>query len=336
MALTSKASAIPTTNTFLAHWLTVDEALSPNSSFQLPAEPGVVPAGFNRSGLVVLRDLLQDRLDAVQDKLNGAQTARGAIENRKAIAYKRLTLFLEMFDGYYKNTDLYPTRPEPNGIGAGESNFMDPLRDMKSLWLQLNAAPAPSGLVLPIVLNEGTDELPLPVTAAQFIADVATLRSKYELEKEALQQLAVARGKRDKTIENIRAILVSYRGAVRYPLAGNEPLLNTIPRVTPEPGSTPDPVNASAGLEGTNQVRIAHTQSDDAKFARYEARGAIGDDADADDAIVLGTHTARTPEDFVLTFGLNSPGSAVTVWIYVVTEDGNERGSQKMVVRRPA
>ena len=111
--------------------------------------------------------------------------------------------------------------------------------------------------------------------------------------------------------------------------------VDTIPRLTPEPGHTPDAVNASAALEGTNQARISHTQSDDADFARYELRGAVGDNADAEDAVVVDTHTARVPADFVTAFGLGSPGAAATFWVYVVTADGNERGSVKMVVERP-
>lgn len=301
----------------------------------LAEEKGKIPAGFNRSGLVVLKDLLQDRLDAVQDKLNDAEIARGGIASQKAIAYKRLTLFLEMFDGYYKNTDFYVSRPTPSGIGAGEENFMAPLRDMKSLWPKLNAAAAPAGITLPIQINEGTNDEPIMVPVATFLAQLLTLRGKYEQEKDALQDLAIARGKRDKTIESIRAVLVAYREAVPFAVAGNQPLLDTLPRLTPEPGHTPDPVNASAALEGTNQARISHTQSDDPDFLRYEARGAVGEDADAEDAVVLDTHTARVPADFVTGFGLGSPGAAVTLWIYVVTKDGNERGSVKMVVRRP-
>lgn len=335
MALSSKASAIPTTNEFLAHWSSVDEERGAAGGLVLAEKKGVIPAGFNRSGLVVLKDLLQDRLDAVQDKLNDVQIARGGIKNQKAIAYKRLTLFLELLDGYYKETDFYVARPEPSGIGAGEENFMAAMRDMKSLWPKLNGAPAPAGVTLPILLNEGTNEEPVMVPVATFLAQLIVLRGKYEAEKEALQDLAMARGKRDKTIETIRAVLVAYREAVPYGVAGNQPLLDTLPRLTPEPGHTPDAVNASAALEGTNQARISHTQSNDPDFLRYEARGAVGEDADAEDAVTLESHTDRVPADFVTGFGLGSPGAAVTLWIYVVTKDGNERGSQKMVVRRP-
>ena len=70
MALTSKASFIPTTNEFLAHWGLVDAALAPAPPLVLPEERGVIPPGFDVSGLGALKSLLQGHLETVQDKLN--------------------------------------------------------------------------------------------------------------------------------------------------------------------------------------------------------------------------------------------------------------------------
>lgn len=65
MALSSNAAFVPTTNEFLAHWALVDAALPVPAPFILPEEPGVIPAGFNRSGLSGLKSTLQGNLEEI-------------------------------------------------------------------------------------------------------------------------------------------------------------------------------------------------------------------------------------------------------------------------------
>ena len=94
----STGSYIPTANEFPAHWAEADAAL-------LAGEPGVIPSGFNRSGLLVLRDAMQADLDNVQDKFNDLQIVLGSLELQKAALYQMMTLFLSVMDGYYVNTE---------------------------------------------------------------------------------------------------------------------------------------------------------------------------------------------------------------------------------------
>ena len=335
MALVSKSSFIPTTNEFLAHWTDVNASLPSGPGFTLPAQPGIIPPGFNISGLTALRDLLLGQLDEVQEKLNDVQIMGSSIKLLKAAIYKRLTLFLEVVDGFYPLTEFYAARPEAPGIGAGEGKFLDAMRDMKSLWAKLNAATAPGGLTLPIVLNEGTQASPVTVTLAQYNTTLALLVTKYADLATAQQELKMSRGRRDRTMEEIRAALVSYRVAVLFPIAGNAALIDSIPRISPEPGHTPAPVSASATFQAPDMARVAHTESDDSDFKEYQLRATIGDDGDTEDAVLLATHAARTPAEFTTQFGLGSPGGAVSLWVYVVTSDGNERASNRVVVERP-
>ena len=310
MALSNKGSYIPTTNEFLAHWALADLAVVPDSLI-LAAEPGVIPAGFNRSGLVVLRDTLQDNLDAVQAKLNVQQVAQGLLDISKAVAYRRLELFLALLDGYYANTEFFAARPVAPGMGAGEEKFLSPLRDVKSLWTMLNGATAPAGVTLPIVLDEGTEGAPSLVTLAQFISDLDVLRARYENRSVAEQGTRLARSTRDKTMGNIRAVLVAYRAAAQSKLQNHPALLDTLPRVTPLPGHTPDKVTISAVFQAPDTAEVTHSESADTDFKEYQLRGTVGDDGDTEDAVVLATHTARTPAPFTTTLGLGVPGGAV-------------------------
>jgi len=334
MALHNNGSYIPTANEFLAHWAQADAALGA-APLLLPEKKGVIPPNFNRSGLLALRDVLQFRLDEVQDKLNLLQIASGVVNLEKAKLYKRLTLFVELMDGFYAETEFYAARPELPGIGAGEEKFTAALRDMKSLWPKLNAAPAPGGVTLPIVLDEGTEEQPQPVAFGVFALDQVNLNQRYADRAEAEQAVKLERSRRDRVLENIRAVLVAYRKAAVTRLAAHESVLATLPRVTPQPGHTPDAVSAQAELVPPDIAQVTHTESDDQDFKEYQLRGTIGEDGDTEDAVVLATHTERTPAPFSTQHGLGLPGGAVSLWVYVITHDGNERASNRMVVQRP-
>lgn len=334
MALSSTGSYIPTANEFLAHWAEADAALLPGG-LVLAGEPGVIPAGFNRSGLLVLRDAMQADLDNVQDKLNDLQIVLGSLELQKAALYQMMTLFLGVMDGYYVNTEYYRARPEAPGLGAGEERFVGPLRDVQSLWLKLNAAPAPSGVTLPLTVNVGTAETPNIKTQANFVAALNTLKGTYAQRAEAEQEVKLARSKRDKTMRSIRAVLVAYRAAAETRLTAHPALLATLPRVTPLPGHTPEKVNISAVFAPPDTAQVTHSESDDPDFKEYQFRGTVGDDGSAEDATVLATHTARTPVPFSTQLGLGIPGGAVSLWVFVITNDGNERASDRAVVQRP-
>lgn len=335
MALTSNGSFIPTTNAFLAHWALADAALGVPAPLVLPAEPGVIPSGFARAGLVTLRDTLQADLDSVQDKLNDLQIASGALELLKTKMYKRLVLFLEVVDGFYVSTEYYRARPEASGIGAGEEKFVAPLRDAKSLWAKLNASLAPSGLAVPVVLNEGTAGAALNVPLSVFTADLDVLKQRYEARAVAEQGVRLARSKRDVTMQTIRAVLVSYRAVAAQRLTAQTALLEILPRVSPLPGHTPDAVSIAAVFVAPDIAQVTHGESADADFKEYQLRGTIGEDGNLEDTVVLATHAVRTPAPFSTQLGLGVPGGAVSLWVYVITNDGNERASERRVVQRP-
>ncbi len=331
----SKSSAIPYANRFLAHWASVDAFIGAGPAFFLPVKPGVIPPNFNRSGLVALRDTLENQLDSVQAQLNVLQTNSGAIVLKKQQLLNRLRLFLEVVDGYYAGTAFFKSRPDMPSINAGSEKFIDPLRDAKNLWSTLNASPAPSGITLPITLNEGTVSTPALVTQAQFSTSINELKALYEARAQAEQDLQLARARRDETILAIYAVLLSYRTAVLFRISTNQPLIDTVPRLSPEGGHTPDAVTVTASLTAPDTATGNHTESDDADFESYVVLGAVGDDADLDDAVVLYTRTNRIPAPFTTTLGLTEPGGAVTLWVKVVLNTGNERTSERVVVTRP-
>ena len=108
-----------------------------------------------------------------------------------------------------------------------------------------------------------------------------------------------------------------------------------MPRLTPLPGHTPEAVNASAILEGTNQSKVVYDASTDAMLESYQLRGNVGDDYSDEDAVVLATTAPGAPREFITPFGLNQPGAKVALKVYVLLTTGNEAGSAAMFVERP-
>lgn len=118
-------------------------------------------------------------------------------------------------------------------------------------------------------------------------------------------------------------------------LPNREVLLAALPRLTPEPGSTPDAVNASAVFQAPNQFKVVYDASAAADLKEYQLRGNVGAAFKSEDAVVIATNAKDAPREFVSTFGLTQPGAKVSVSVYVITNAGNQKGNAPMTVTRP-
>lgn len=322
MPITDNASYGPTINEFLPHWGDVNAILP-------PAAPLVLKTGLTRAGLVTLRDELLAQLDLVQEELNDVETASAALVLKRQVLLARLNEFNALVDAFFEGTPLQAARPKAPGIGEGEEKFMEPLRDMKSLWAKINAMVAPPGVALPLVLDGG-------LTLAGFITLLDELKAAFEAVPVAEQDLKIERLKRDAKFKVIYEALRLYRLAVPARLPGNEVLLAALPRLSPEPGSTPDAVSASAVFQAPDEMKVVYDASEEADLKEYQLRGNAGAVFKSEDAVVIATNAKEAPREFVSNFGLTQPGAKVAVSVYVVTNTGNQKGSAPMTVTRPA
>ena len=176
----------------------------------------------------------------------------------------------------------------------------------------------------PLRDSKSTNAVPLNVTLATFGVDLANLQGVTRSGRRRQ-----ARSRRDRTMKSFRAVLVAYRAAAQFRLAAYANLLTTLP------GHTPAPVSINAVFVAPDIAEVTHSESDDADFKDYQLRGTAGPDGDAEDAVVLATHTARTQAPFSTKHALGIPGNAVTLWVFIITNDGNERASDPKVVTRP-
>ena len=321
MPLSDNASYIPTINDFLPHWADVNVAL--------PApKPLILKTGLTRAGLVTLRDGLQTQLDLVQEELNDVEMTTEALKQKKQVLLARLNEFNGIIDSYYEGTTFRAARPLAPGIGEGEEKFTEPLRDMKSLWAKLNAAPAPTGVTLPL-------ELDGVFVLADFLTLLQWLRDAFEAVALAEQDLKIERLTRDGKFKVIHEALRLYRLAVPARLPNNDVLLEALPRLTPEPGSTPDAVNASALFQAPNLFKVTYDASAAGDLKEYQLRGNAGGTFKSEDAVGIATNAKDATREFVSAFGLTQPGAKVSVSVYVITNTGNQKGSAPMTVTRP-
>ena len=323
MPISGNTSYVPTMNEFIAHWGQVNAVLTPDLTAPAPDGTAMDLAGFT-----ALRDNLQDQFQTVIGFLNDKEIARGGIRLTKARMLAHFNEFNAMLDGYWAGTAFINARPYAPSLSDGMEHFLNPMRDAYSLWVKVDAAPAPPGITLPLVLSDGT-------SANEFIDEINELQAAYAAEALANQNAVLARSERDGIMATAKAVMVSYRKVVPPRCAQHPTLVETLPAVTPPPGHTPQPVNASAVFQAPDQAKIVYGASQEATLARYELRGNPGEEYEDEDAVTIATHGPGDPLEFVTGFGLTQPGTQASYKVYVVLETGNEAGSAAMTVERP-
>lgn len=317
MAITGPASFVPTTNLFLAHWAAADEALGASG-------PMVLKGGVGQSDLEALRDELQLKRAGVEAARNGREEARASLEQTKA----QLLLWLNRFKLKIAAVAVSPAWAEllPNAFqqGDGMAKVIAPLDDVADVWRRYE-----EGLLEVLTLIGGT-------TLADFNAALANLKVFYSAYSNADIGLSLARLEREETQEKIRPVLVNYRERVAAEFAAGSPILGSLPRYSPLPGHTPEPVVASGVYDaGTNTAELSWTESTDANLVEYEVRGVAGEEYDADDESVIANVPAGAERAWAGTFGLGVPGAAACFRVYVMTSTGNERASNTVSLMRP-
>lgn len=283
-------------------------------------------------------DGLTNALSAQQTVVLTRQTereiARASINLQKERLLGRLNQFNTMFDANYRRTEFYDSRPYAPSITDGQETFSRAILKVVSVWEELNEGPAPSGVVLPIVLP-ATPDLPGTMAVGELASAISTLQFAYRTELKKGTRVDIARSKRNLIQEDLYEILLAYRENVPGKMSAFPELVDTMPRLTPLPGHTPEPVNASAVFEAPDKSKVVHDASTDPLLQHYQLRGCIGPDWNEDDAVVVATHSPNEPREFITTFGLNQPGVQVVFKLYVMLTTGNEAGSAPMVVQRP-
>lgn len=323
MPISNNASYIPTIDDFIGHWTLVNGFLSP---------PLVVRNEVKLSSSLVqfttLRESIRSQALGVVDLLNDQEIARGLIDLKKEQMLSWLTEFNGLMDSYWAGTRFMNARPVPPTITLGEEKFLNPMRDMSTLWAKLDADAAPAGLLLPLALSDGT-------VVGDFASALSGLQAAYSQERMVAQAVVLARAGREESKQSAYLTMKAYRLAVPARAKQFPTLVETVPKLTPAGGHTPDPVNASAVFQAPDQAKVVYSASADADLDHYELRGNPGNAYSDDDAVTIDTHLPGDAREFLTGFGLTQAGARVALKVYVVLTMGNEAGSAVMLVARP-
>ena len=328
MPISGPSSYGPTLNQFVPHWEAVNTALGAGGPLILRNPNGIVPPTLNRANLVAMRTELTNLHTDIQGQINTVELATAVLRTMKDDLHLRAGQFNDKVRGPLGNTPFaaaLPLLPTPtDGMGV----FIPPLDDIATLWTKLNAAADISGFTPPLLL---LDAYPL----ADFAAALALLKTQFELVAKEELGLTLKIGERN-TLQNlIYPVLKAYRQTVPTYFAANSSLVSSMPRLTPEPGSTPDGVIAN-GLWNipTTQGKLTWDASTAPDLDEYEVRWSPGLTYNSANEVVLANIAKDAPREFFTTQGLGAIDDESVFKIYVKTTTGNERGSNTVKIKR--
>lgn len=320
MPLSSVASYLSTCDEFITHWTQVNTTLGPGG-------PLVLPGTFAVANLTTLRNNLQTAITAVEVPRNQLQVAAGDRDVKKGPLRERLRQFRARVNGEMRGTQYQRALPALPAFTASEGVFLRAMDDMQSLWVQINAAP-PVGFTAPLKLVGN-------YLVATHATDIAALRTTYQTYNNAAQTILLRLGERDVQLPVIKSRLVQYRQIILGMFAAGDPLILSLPKVTPPAGSTPAAVNVSwVWNAGTEMADFTWSASTNAQLKEYQLRSCDIPTYRTSEEVVVAT-IAKTETTTSTNEGLLAPGSSKLFKLYVVTNDLNEKGSAVQRVTRP-
>ncbi len=348
MAFTgSNASVSTTIDEVVAHWAQVDVAVG---GIGVVIKGNTLRSGFEakRTEWVTLQGTLESRKNAIV-------AARGDVQVRKAALGVRLSQFGDRLRGLLVGSPgeaawvgMLPLMP---GEGESTAAWLKAMEDLIDVWTRCNATPLasglPAGMSQPITLPGGytLQNLTDDVRGAAAVVGPPAVPEKIgliQLERavnKSVKDLEVEFSKRNLLREELKDLVKSYRAMVPSFLPAGHALLATLPRYSPLPGHTPDPVVLSGVYEvvaGVHQARLSWPASTEPTLQRTEVRATVGESYDPDDDVLVATVLPGQSTEVVTSLGLGVPGSVVNFKAFVVLDTGNERGSNTVEVRRPA
>lgn len=319
MPLTGPASYGPMTEQMLVHWRLADEKLGPGHEI-------VLLDGVTWAVLEAKRVLLLARRDVARQCLLFKVMTRADIELREKAILLRLGQFCEKVRAYFARSKWVAGLPRLPYFTDAPAKVLEALDEAAYLWGLINADPDTAS---PVILLGG-------YTLEAFGIELSGLRTAVATLRTCEVDLAVARADRNLMQEEIRPILRNYRASLPTYFREGHPLLQTLPRLTPLPGSTPDAVDVTIVWDAERQqAKITWTENPDAHVEAYEVRYSPGPDYSGDDETTIASIPPDAPRELFTDAGLTAPGLVASFKVYVITDTGHEKGSKAVSLTRP-
>ena len=318
MPITGPASYIPVTDEFLTHWQAANTALGLGNAL-------VLSDGETRAILLAKKEQLSQARIVVSSRAADVELARGDLDDRKRFLLMRLGQFFGKVRAYHGGTKWHRALPDLPSQTDGQTIVDEALTHGVILWEKLNADPA---IANDVVVLDG-------YTQVQFSLDVADLRTAYTTYNNTTKLLELAREDRNDIQDVIYPILKNYREALPTFFQKEHALVDTLPRLTPGPGKTPNPVTATATYDQVqHKAHVTWTESDANDLAEYRVAYTIGPVYSTDDEQFIGTILPGAPREFFTDTHLAANGNTISLKVYVITTTGHEKGSNAVTVTR--
>ena len=311
---------------FAAHWGAVNTALGGTPATEMKLKGAYAVAGFTTDRAAILAQNV-----TVTNADNAAELASADLDIKKAAAKVRLKQFNAAVTGLLTDTPYLNALPKQPNFGVIESRFLQPFDDMLSLWTTLNADLTTPGWTAPLLLAGG-------YTLAAFTTELTALKAQFTANNNARTAASRTRDTRIALINVSYLRMKQYRTVVVSRLDPANALLQSIPAITPPPGSTPDPVGNIVVIWDAAQSKgkIDFTASPSANLATYELRTCIGSTyRTQDETVVTSILSNASLLQFLTNVGLTTSGASRLFRIYAITDDGNEKGSPNIRITRP-
>ena len=307
---------------FELHWGSVNAALggAPASDFELLGNYTLAQFSADKA-LVVTALSNQEGLE------NNLDFARSDRDQTRAELRQRLILFRETCKALLPASRYLRALPDTPTERAEAQKLLDAWDDMAHIWTQINTdQPAE---IAPAMTLRGN------YTLANFQTDVVTMRTRYDAVKAAQRMVADGRGTRDELLDAAYQRMVQYRERLPLVLEPDDPLLASLPQLTPSPGSTPDAVTLSGAWDETlQQAQLSWTESTNGSLQNYSLRMTPGPTYDTQNETVVASVTSGQTT-FETTSGLENPGDVASYKVYAVLDTSNESGSNPVTISRP-
>ena len=320
MPISSVASYIPTMQEFATHWNAVNNALG--------GVPLILKNGYAVATFLKNRTSVQNAIIATESTSNAREVAAANRDAKKLVILPRLAQFRATVKYELDGSVYVSALPLVPDIKRAEGIFLRPFDDMMTLWERIDNTVSIAGFTPPLTLLGGYN-------ITDFLTDTTDLRQAYAAVNTADTDARIARKQRDAILPPARTRLLQYRTAVLAKFGPDSPLTLSLPKYTPDAGSTPDSVNLSAVWEpALGKARLAWEASANPKLSHYEVRQSGGSTYKTADEFAVAT-VAKTDTQLLTAAGIGVPGAVNCFKVYVVTQDGNERGSNTAKVSRP-
>ena len=326
MALQGHDSYLPLMNLFAESWALADAA-----ALLVPGAPAlVVLDGVDAAGFAALRAELAAKRESVRASALAVRLGEATVRMGRVELSARLAQFTAAARAWWGRSALGRAVPLLPQQTAALDKFLRPVRDALWLWQRLDAGAAPPGVLLPLHL---AGEVVFGRAELQgLLAQVLAARDAVE---EGEVSLTIARAERDAVEKRVREVLIAFVAAVPVRLGAGHPAAQSLPRLYPAPGHTPEPVKLSGEWSGA-EARLTWAESGEAGLSHYQIRWCPGEEYNKKEESVAGTVGRGAPRVFLTKEGLEGPGMSACYKVYVILETENERGSRPVTVRRDA